>query len=257
MRRKLRCSTFNPLMKKLIGIILSPIFYILFFGFLCIFHPIQWVCYKVFGYKAHKNSVDILNFFLTYSQLSLLNSINFENQQNLPTDRPIIFVSNHQSMYDIPSLIWFLRKHAPKFISKIELTKGIPSISFNLKYGGGANIDRKDSKQSVGELIKLGRRMNEHNWSTVIFAEGTRAKDGQVKTFHVGGIATLMKVVPKALVVPVAINNSWKIVRHGAFPLGIGLALKWTVLPPLNLENKNPDEITSELQQSIRKHLNQ
>ncbi|RZK49478.1 MAG: 1-acyl-sn-glycerol-3-phosphate acyltransferase [Pedobacter sp.] len=244
-------------MKKLVGILLSPIFYLSFFGMLCLFHPIQWVCYKVFGYKAHKKSVDILNFFLTYSQLTLLNSVKFINTQNLPLDRPIIFVSNHQSMYDIPSLIWFLRKHAPKFISKIELTKGIPSISFNLKYGGGANIDRKDSKQSVGELIKLGRRMKENNWSTVIFAEGTRAKDGKVKSFHVGGIATLMKVVPNALLVPVAIENSWKIVRFGAYPLGIGLDLKWTVLPHLNTAQKNPEEITLDLEQAIRKHLNQ
>ncbi|MDT9702354.1 1-acyl-sn-glycerol-3-phosphate acyltransferase, partial [Streptomyces sp. P17] len=92
-----------------------------------------------------------------------------------------------------PALIWFLRKFQPKFISKIELTKGIPSISFNLKYGGGANIDRKDSKQAIGEIIKLGRRLEENNWSTVIFAEGTRARDGKIKPFQVGGIATLLK----------------------------------------------------------------
>ncbi len=244
-------------MRKLIGIILSPLFYLVFFLFLCIFHPIQWISYKVFGYKAHKKSVDLLNFFLTYSQLVLLNRTHFINTQNLPTDQPIIFVSNHQSMFDIPALIWFLRHYSPKFISKIELTKGIPSISFNLKYGGGANIDRKDSKQSVGELIKLGRRMNENNWSTLIFAEGTRAKDGRLKPFHVGGVATLMKVVPHAILVPVAIENSWKIVKNGTYPLGVGLNLKWTVLDPIEKGNKNPEEIVHALELAIRKHLNQ
>ncbi|MGY0039854.1 lysophospholipid acyltransferase family protein [Pedobacter sp. NJ-S-72] len=171
----------------------------------------EWICFRLFGYKAHKVSVDCLNFFLTYCQVFLGNSTTFTNHQDLPTDRPIIFVANHQSMYDIPGIIWFLRKHHVKFISKIELTKGIPSISFNLKYGGGANIDRKDSKQAVSEIIKLGRRMKDNNWSATIFAEGTRAKDGQVKPFHVGGIATLLKAAPGAMIVPIAIENSWKI----------------------------------------------
>ncbi|RZK74339.1 MAG: 1-acyl-sn-glycerol-3-phosphate acyltransferase, partial [Pedobacter sp.] len=199
-------------MNKLLGYVFSPLFYIAFFLSLVIFHPIQWICYRFLGYRAHKVSVDILNFFLTYSDLFLLSTVNFTNKQVLPTDRPIIFVANHQSMYDIPALIWFLRKYHVKFISKIELTKGIPSISFNLKYGGGANIDRKDSKQAISEIIKLGRRMKENTWSTMIFPEGTRSKDGHVKPFQVGGIATLLKVVPNALIVPIAIENSWKIV---------------------------------------------
>lgn len=239
------------------GYILGSLFHLFFFLFLCIFHPIQWICYRLFGYKAHKVSVDILNFFLTYCNSILLNSVTFVNHQNLPSNQPIIFVANHQSMYDIPGLIWGLRKHHPKFISKIELTKGIPSISFNLKYGGGANIDRKDSKQAVAELIKLGRRMKENNWSAVIFAEGTRAKDGMVKSFHVGGIATLLKAAPNAQVVPVAIENSWKIVRYGQLPLGIGNAIRWTVLAPIDKAGKNAEEITLAAEHAIKEKLNQ
>lgn len=244
-------------MSKLFGYILTPVFYIFFGLMLCIFHPIQWICFKFFGYKAHKVSVDILNFFLTYCQIFLCNSISFKNQYDLPTDRPIIFAANHQSMYDIPSLIWFLRKHSAKFISKIELTKGIPSISINLRLGGGANINRKDNKQAISEIIKLGRRMKENNWSTVIFPEGTRSKDGQLKTFQFGGIATILKVVPNALVVPVAIENSWKIVRFGMFPLTTGNALKWTVLKPIEPGIKTPNEITLEVENEIRKVLGQ
>lgn len=244
-------------MSKLLGYIFTPLFYFLFFGFLCIFHPIQWICYRFFGQSAHKVSVDVLNFFLTYSNWSLFNSVTFINHQKLTTQQPIIFVANHQSMYDIPAMIWYLRKHQPKFISKIELTKNIPSISYNLRVGGGANIDRKDSKQAVVELIKLGRRMQEKNWSTVIFAEGTRAKDGKLKPFQVGGIATLLKVVPEALIVPIAIENSWKIVRFGLFPLTAGNAIRWTVLAPIDQRNKNPEEIVLAAENAIRTKLNQ
>ena len=244
-------------MTKFLGYIFSPIFYFFFFLMLCIFHPIQWICYRFFGYKAHKVSVDALNFFLTYCNWFLGNSVTFINHQQLPSDQPIIFVANHQSMYDIPGMIWYLRKHQPKFISKIELTKNIPSISYNLRVGGGANIDRKDSKQAVSEIIKLGRRLKENNWSTVIFAEGTRAKDGKIKPFNVGGIATLLKVVPNALVVPVAIENSWKIVRYGMLPLTVGNPISWTVLTPVVQTGKSAEEIVQAAENAIRIKLNQ
>lgn len=244
-------------MNKLLGYPLSIVFYFFFFLSLVVFQPIQWVCYRFFGYRAHKISVDILNFFLTYCDLFLGSSITFTNRQELPVNRSIIFVANHQSMYDIPALIWFLRKYHVKFISKIELTKGIPSISFNLKYGGGANIDRKDSKQAVSEIIKLGRRMKEHIWSTMIFPEGTRAKDGRLKPFQVGGIATLLKVVPDALIVPIAIENSWKLVQYGAYPLSAGEQLRWTVLSPIEPAGKKPEEIVAEAESQIRAQLKQ
>lgn len=244
-------------MNKFLGYIFSILFYFFFALTLVVFQPIQWVCYRIFGYKAHKLSVDYLNFFLTYCDLFMGASVTFINDQHIPEDRPKIFIANHQSMYDIPGLIWFLRKHHVKFISKIELTKGIPSISFNLKYGGGANIDRKDSKQAVGEIIKLGNRMKENNWSAMIFPEGTRSKDGKLKPFHVGGIATLLKKVPNALIVPVAIENSWKMVQYGTYPLSFGEKIRWTVLKPIEPSGKNPEEVTQEAEKAIRLKLGQ
>ena len=199
----------------------------------------------------------MLNFFLTYCNVFLGSSVTFINKQHLPVDQPKIFIANHQSMYDIPGLIWFLRKHHVKFISKIELTKGIPSISFNLKYGGGANIDRKDSKQAIGEIIKLGRKMKAQNWSAMIFAEGTRAKDGKIRPFQVGGIATLLKAAPEAMVIPIAIENSWKMVQYGSYPLSFGESLRWTVLEPIDKTGKAPEEIVKEAEDLIRQKLKQ
>jgi len=154
-------------MRKFFGYILSPFVIIAFFLVLLIFQPVQWVCYKFFGYAAHKWSVDTLNLCLLSTVYLAGNRVIFINKQNLPLGRPVIFLANHQSMFDIPPLIYYLHKYHAKFISKIELTKGIPSISFNLKYGGGANIDRKDSRQSVAEIVKLALRMKENKWSTV------------------------------------------------------------------------------------------
>lgn len=242
-------------MNKFLGYLFTPIHYLFFGLMLGIFHPIQWISLKLGGYKAHKASVDVMNFFLMSSLYILGTRITFTNHQNLPTNRPIIFIANHQSMYEIPPLIWFLRKYHAKFISKIELTKGIPSISFNLKYGGGANIDRKDSKQAVAEIIKLGNRMKENNWSAVIFPEGTRSRDGHPKTFHVGGIATLIKKAPNALLVPIAITGSWKIVQYGKFPLSFGEKISLTVLKPFERADLPMEQLVLQAQNAVKEHM--
>lgn len=239
-------------MKRIVGYILSPIHHFIFFFFLGVFHPIQWLCLKFGGYKGHKKSVDALNFFLLSSYYALGCPIKFKNPQNLPTDRPIIFATNHQSMYDIPPLIWFLRKYHAKFISKIELTKNIPSISFNLRHGGGANIDRKDTKQSVGEILMLGERMKKNNWAAVIFPEGTRSKDGKLKEFQVGGIATLLKRAPNALIVPIAIENTWKIVRNGLIWLEAFHPLTFTVLSPIDPSGRPFEDSVKEAEIAVK-----
>ena len=244
-------------MRKFLGYILSPITIISFLLVLCIFQPVQWLCYRLFGYTAHKRAVDLLNLILTSTLYFLGNTVTFINKQNLPIGRPIIFISNHQSLLDIPPLIWYLRKYHAKFISKIELTRGIPSISYNLKYGGGANIDRKDARQSLTEMGKLGARMKENNWSTVIFPEGTRSKTGQVKTFQAGGIGILLKKCPEALIVPVAIQNSWQIVRYGIYPLNTFIHMTLKVLEPIEPGSSSVDELVAEAENRIKVALNQ
>jgi len=244
-------------MRKIFGYILSPIHYILFGLSLCFFHPLQWITFNFFGYRAHKWIVDIMNACVVASYYALGNTVKFTNEQNLPVGRPIIFIANHQSLYDIPVLIWFLRKYHAKFISKIELTKGIPSVSYNLRHGGAANIDRKDPRQSITEIAKLGTRMKENKWSAVIFPEGTRSKDGGVKTFQAGGVATLLKKCPEALLVPIAINNAWKMVRYGMYPLNTFIAMGWEVLTPIEPAGRPIDELVTECEASIKKALGQ
>lgn len=242
-------------MKKFLGYILSPIATIAFFLALFIFHPIQWVSFRLFGYAAHKRSVDALNLCLLRSVYPLGNTVTFINKQNLPIGRPIIFLANHQSLFDIPPLIWYLRKYHAKFISKIELTKGIPSISYNLKHGGGANIDRKDQRQAVSEIAKLGVRMKQNKWSAVIFPEGTRSKNGEVKTFQVGGIATILKKCPEALLVPIAIKDSWKMIRYGYYPLNTFTRMTWEVLAPIEPGQTPYEDLVLEAENRIKKAL--
>jgi len=239
-------------MRKLLGYILSAIHYPAFGFLLLLFQPIQWLCYNLGGYGPHKRSVDILNGWLTSTYYLLGNRVTFINQQQLPQDRPIIFIANHQSMYDVPPIIYHLRHYHAKFISKVELTKGILSISYNLKVGGGANINRHDPRQSITELLKLAGRMKDNNWSTVIFPEGTRSKDGHVRTFQSAGVATILKKCPNALLVPIAINNAWKMVRYGIYPLSTFEHLKFEVLTPIEPNGRPADELVKQVEETIK-----
>lgn len=241
---------------KILSYILSPIFGLTFFLLLVIFHPIQWFCYNVFGYNAHKWSVDTLNWFLVKNLWVLGVSVRFKNEHTIPENETIIFASNHQSMFDIPPLIWNLRKHHPKFVSKIELGKGIPSISYNLRKGGAALIDRKDRKQAIKELINFSKRIHENKWSAVIFPEGTRSRTGAPKKFSLGGLKTIIHYNKEAYIVPVSINNSWKIFKYGKFPLGVLSPLTVEIHQPIHLKDKNIDEVLAKVEEHVKSKIN-
>tara|TARA_B100000378_G_C18037466_1_gene409483 strand:- start:888 stop:1370 length:483 start_codon:yes stop_codon:yes gene_type:complete len=153
-------------------------------------------------------------------------------------------------MYDIPPIIWYMRKYHPKFVSKIELGKGIPSVSYNLRHGGSALIDRKDPKQSISELQKLAKYINENNRSAVIFPEGTRSRNGVPKPFRTTGLKVMLKNAPEALIIPISINNSWKLLRYGKFPMGLGSQVTFEVHPPIENEGK-ADELIAQIESTI------
>ncbi|NND15830.1 MAG: 1-acyl-sn-glycerol-3-phosphate acyltransferase [Eudoraea sp.] len=238
-------------MDKILAYPLTVVYFIFFGLTLLVFHPIQWICLNVFGYNAHTKSVGILNLCLMGSTLFLGTWYRIRRIQELPTDRPLILVANHQSMNDIPPLIWYFRKHHPKFVSKRELGKGIPSVSFNLRHGGSVLINRKDKEQSLREIRKLGQYIEEHKRSAVIFPEGTRSRDGVPKKFFTGGIKVLMAEAPSALLVPISINNSWKLLRYGKFPYGIGTFITFDVHSPIP-NSSEVDKILAEIESKIK-----
>ncbi|GGB82708.1 lysophospholipid acyltransferase family protein [Dyadobacter sediminis] len=239
-------------MKKILDYPLS-IIYLIHFGLtLLVFHVIQVIAYNVFGKKVHKVAVDILNFFLTFGIYLTGARISLVNRTAIPDNRTIIFVANHQSTFDIPALIWLLRKYHPRFVSKIELSKGVPSISYNLRKSGAALINRKDSKQAVMEISRLGKLIFEEKSSAIIFPEGTRTASGIMKPFIAGGVATLLKRAPDALIVPVAIAGTGAFNPKGIFPLKSFSDLSWTVLPGIEPAGRKVEDILQEAQEAIR-----
>lgn len=239
-------------LKKILTYPLSIIHYFFFGLVLIIFHPIQWVAFNVFGYKAHKKTVSFLNFFVTGTLYLLGSRVVFNNPHQLPKDVPLILVANHQSTYDIPPIFWFLRQYHPKFVSKMELGHGIPSVSYNLRHGGSVLINRKDARQSLKALSDFGAYIEQNNYMAAIFPEGTRSKDGHPKAFKDKGLKIMLKKAPSAYIVPVSINNSWKLVRFGNFPLGIGVKLTFDVHEPIKAASMPFDELFALTEKTVK-----
>lgn len=242
-------------MEKILSYPISAIAVVLFFLALIVFHPIQWICLNVFGYQAHKKSVDYLNFVLLRIGHVVGTTYQVENRELIPENVPLIMVANHQSLFDIIGIIWFLRRFHPKFVSKIELAKGIPSVSYNLRHGGSVVIDRKDPKQALPVIKQLGEYIEKHQRAAVIFPEGTRSKTGHPREFAQSGLKILCKYAPSAYIVPITINNSWKLVKFGFFPLGLGNRLTFTIHEPFAVKDFDFETLFKKTEQAVTQSI--
>ncbi len=238
---------------KIINWLTTALFGLIFLPVMGIFHFPQVLALKLLGYQAHKSVVD----GMIWSMLNCLRLVGAKPRydiqaKNFPTDRPMIIVSNHQSMFDIPAIGWALKKHHPKYISKKSLAKGIPSVSYNIQHGGSVVIDRKNPEESLKTIEGFAHYLNATNRAGCIFVEGTRSKNGAVAPFKKGGIFTMLDAMPDATIVPVALENFWKITRYGFKPIPFGARPKCTVLPAISREGKSNQAILEECERVIR-----
>lgn len=212
----------------------------------------QWIALKIGGYTGHKRMVKRMNYCLIQSLKILGNTCTFTIGYEIPKDKPLIIVSNHQSTYDISPIQYYLDDHHVKFVSKVELAKGIPSVSFNLRHGGSVLIDRKNPRQALPAMKQFAEYLEANKYAGVIFPEGTRSKNGIPKSFSPNGLKTLIKYMPSAYIVPVTINNSWKIIENGYRPMNIGIRATWQTHKPIEVAGRDFDELLKEVEDTIK-----
>ncbi len=240
-------------MNQLLSVILTPIFYCVFGLILLVFQPIQVVTRVIFGPKAHDRTVGWLNFCLTGALFILGTRIKFKNFRSLDPNTPVLIVSNHQSMWDISPIIWRLRAKRTKYIAKASLARYIPSISYNLKYGGSLSIDRSDHEGSILKIKEFAAFIAKNNFAIVIYPEGSRSRDGIPKQFKSGGIEAILSVIPTINVVPIAIKNTSKIDNNGKFLKRLGVSISFEMLADRKL---NIQTLEGDLE-LIRQEINQ
>ena len=144
-----------------------------------------------------------------------------------------IVIANHQSMFDIPIFGALLFSNFPKYVSKRELGRGIPSVSYNLRRGGHVLIDRADGPAAVAAIRELGERVRAGRASAVIFPEGTRARRGALGKFHPAGTVALLEAAPDTPVVPVTIDESWRLLAHNFLPVPWGVRVRVRLGEPI------------------------
>ena len=218
-------------MNTILSYILSPLFIVLFILTLLIFDPLQRIARVIFGHQAQQNVVNSLNYVLL--KLPLVGGINIKVNwmKRPPFGESYIFVSNHQSLYDMPPIIWHARKYHVKYIAKKELAKWVPSISYNLRVGGSLAIDRSQGSTALEQIKVFAQGIKKDKRSIFIFPEGTRSRDGVPKPWKTKGLKTILEIMPETKVIPVSIKGSYKLPSKG-WMLPIGQKLSVTLHEP-------------------------
>lgn len=155
-----------------------------------------------------------------------------------------LFISNHQSLFDIPMFGGVLRSNFPKYVAKKELGRWIPTISFNLRRGGNVLIDRANRTQAMRAIKEFGARVQQRGVSAVIFPEGSRSRDGRLKEFKTAGPVMLMKSADRLAVVPAAIDGSWRLLGNKMLPIPFGTKVRIKFLDPIERQaGEDPREL--------------
>jgi 1-acyl-sn-glycerol-3-phosphate acyltransferase len=218
---------------------IGTVLFLVAFGLIMVVFDVIFRIASLFGRRANAYVLGVLQVVLIGALRLCGTRIEVERSPRIQPHASYIIVSNHQSMFDIPVFGWQFFSNFPKYISKLELAKWIPSVSFQLRNGGHALIDRKDRHSAVKVIEKLARQIEQHGFSAVIYPEGTRARNGQLAPFKPAGTVALLNQAPHAPVVPVCIDNSWRIVENKMLPVPYGTRIRCWIGDPIE---RRPDE---------------
>ena len=129
--------------------------------------------------------------------------------ERLEADRAYVFVSNHQSIFDIPILFWAL-PYQVRIIAKDSLG-WFPFLGWHLRRTGHMLVDRRRRDQSA--IFGRASRLMKDGLSLIVFPEGTRSRDGRVAPFKGGSFYLALEAgLP---VVPLSVVGSRHVMLKG------------------------------------------
>jgi 1-acyl-sn-glycerol-3-phosphate acyltransferase len=147
-----------------------------------------------------------------WSRLILTTSgvrVNVRGLQRLEPARTYVFVSNHQSIFDIPILFWSLPFQL-RIIAKESLGR-IPFLGWHLRRTGHMLVDRK--RPTPSKIFGWASRLTSKGLSLIVFPEGTRSIDGRVARFKGGSFYLALEAgLP---VVPLSVIGSRHVMMKG------------------------------------------
>ncbi len=178
--------------------------------------------------------------------------VQIQGVENIPRAGSAIYVSNHQSNFDIP-IIYAGLPIQFRWMAKQELFR-IPLFGLAMKRCGFIPIDRSNQRKTMHSIIAAAQRIKE-GASVVIFPEGTRTPNGQLQEFKKG--ALLIAAKAQVPVVPIVIQGSYQIQAKGDWRIHGGL-LRMEVLQPITtegLKSHDIDRLTTRVHDQIAEKL--
>jgi 1-acyl-sn-glycerol-3-phosphate acyltransferase len=165
-------------------------------------------------------------------------------------DGPVIFMSNHQSSFDILVLLAALPRRV-HWIAKKELFD-IPFFGPSMRRGGYIPLDRGDGRKALQSMDEAALTIRQGK-CVVMFPEGTRTQDGLLLPFKRGGFILARKAaVP---VIPVTINGTGRINPANKIRLYSG-DVRITIHPPLNVPGDlRRSEAESWMMEAVRESI--
>ena len=156
-------------------------------------------------------------FILTKAGACLYSRNITDDFENIEPNRSYIYMSNHQSNFDIPVLLACLPVQF-RWLAKAELFK-IPIFGRAMRGAGYVKIDRFN-RVSAFESINEAAGKIRNGVSVMIFPEGTRSRDGKIRSFKKGGF--VMAVNCGVPIVPVILQGTWPIMAKSSLRINTG-----------------------------------
>ncbi|HVO98068.1 MAG TPA: lysophospholipid acyltransferase family protein [Bryobacteraceae bacterium] len=139
--------------------------------------------------------------------------VTVEGLEKLTPGASYVFASNHLSYMDSPVILSYV--HADfRFMAKSGLFK-IPLLGTHLGQAGHIPVPREDPRAAVKTMTLAADTIRTRNISLLIFPEGGRSHDGQLRPFKDG--AAYIAIKAGVSIVPVAIRGTREILAmHSA-----------------------------------------
>ena len=123
--------------------------------------------------------------------------------ENVPTDQPVLFVSNHRGFFDIV-VAYSVVPTLTSFVSKKEIEK-VPFIAQWMKCMKCLFLDRENIKEGMKTILQ-GIDQVKDGYSIFIMPEGTRNHTDKLLPFHEGSFKFAQKT--GCPIIPVALTNT-------------------------------------------------
>jgi 1-acyl-sn-glycerol-3-phosphate acyltransferase len=186
-----------------------------------IFDPLIWLITVVLGIVSIPVSLlgekgRILHGFARFWSLLIMKIIRSPTTviglDKIDTPKPYVYAVNHASALDIPVLYVYL-----PFQFRIAFKKELlayPIVGWHLKRSGQVCVDQQNPAASIGS-IRSALKSLKGGVPLVIFPEGGRTPDGQVKPFLPG--AFFLAIKAQVVIVPVALVGTYELLPMNTY----------------------------------------